>query len=72
MGMRKKIRNKMKATWKVEKVKRDQNKLKRAAKMAAQGIAPARIKHGLRNKKITQAVRVGVRPGKKVTAAKAK
>lgn len=70
MGMRKKMRNLAKASWKVEKAKRDKNKLKRAAKMAAKGIAPARIKHGLRAKKITQAERVGVRPGKKVTAAK--
>lgn len=30
--MRKKGRNKMKAEWKVEKVKRDKNKLKRAIK----------------------------------------
>ena len=70
--MRKKMRNMQKAEWKVEKVKRDKNKLKRAVKMAAKGIAPARIKHGLRAKKITQAARIGVRPGKKVTAPKAK
>lgn len=68
--MRKKVRNLAKASWKVEKAKRDKNKLKREAKMAAKGIAPARVKHGLRNKKITQAQRVGIRPGKKVTAAK--
>lgn len=72
MGMRKKVRNLAKASWKVEKAKRDKNKLKRMAKLAEKGIAPARVKHGLRNKKITQAERVGVRPGKKVTAAKAK
>ncbi len=72
MGMRKKMRNLAKASWKVEKTKRDKNKLKREIKMAAKGIAPARIKHGLRAKKITQAKRVGVRPGKKMTVAKAK
>lgn len=70
--MRKKVRNLAKASWKVEKAKRDKNRVKREAKLAAKGIAPARVKHGLRNKKITQAVRVGVRPGKKVTVAKAK
>ncbi len=32
MGMRKKIRNKMKADWKVAKVRRDKNKLKRLQK----------------------------------------
>ncbi len=35
MGMRKKIRNKWKADRKIEKVKRDKNKLKRAIKAAA-------------------------------------
>ncbi len=72
MGMRKKVRNLAKASWKEEKVKRDKNRVKREAKMAAKGIAPARIKHGLRNKKITQAVRIGVRPGKKVKVAATK
>ncbi len=34
MGMRKKMRNKWKADRKIEKVKRDKNKLKRLAKAA--------------------------------------
>lgn len=33
--MRKKMRNKMKAQWKVDKVTRDKKKLKRAKKAAA-------------------------------------
>ena len=70
--MRKKMRNMQKAEWKVEKVKRDKNKLKRLVKMAKAGIAPAPVKHGARNTKITQAKRVGMRPGKKVSAPKAK
>lgn len=70
--MRKKMRNMAKASWKVEKVKRDKNKLKRLLKMTKAGIAPAPIKHGQRNTKMTQAVRVGKRPGKKVSAVKAK
>lgn len=36
MGMRKKSRNAMKAQWKIDKVKRDKNKLKRVKKAAAQ------------------------------------
>ena len=35
MGMRKKMRNKMKADWKVAKVTRDKNKLKRLKKAEA-------------------------------------
>jgi hypothetical protein len=35
MGMRKKARNAMKAQWKVDKIKRDKNKLKRIKKAAA-------------------------------------
>lgn len=35
MGMRKKMRNKMKAQWKVDKVTRDKKKLKRVRKAAA-------------------------------------
>ena len=35
MGMRKKARNAMKAGWKVAKIKRDKNKLKRIKKAEA-------------------------------------
>ncbi len=36
MGMRKKMRNKMKAQWKLDKIKRDKKKLKRVRKVAAE------------------------------------
>lgn len=39
MGMRKKVRTKWKADRKVEKVKRDKAKLKRAQKAAAKAVA---------------------------------